>query len=85
MILRIIDKETGLFLRDDFTAGPGESALDAAPAQGLYRPRWDGERWVEGMPQAEIDALNSQTPEPSIEERVALMEEAVSLIAEVVL
>ena len=48
MLLRIIDKETGLFLRDDFTFDEEtEIGLDVEPSQGLIQPKWDGEKWVE--------------------------------------
>ena len=49
MIKRIISTD-GLFIRDDFTANDGETALDVAPAQGFYQPKWDftTETWVEG-------------------------------------
>ena len=71
MIKRIIDSN-GLFLRDDFTANDGEIALDVAPAQGLYWPKWDfaTETWVEGATQEYIDnLLASQTlAEPTTDE-----------------
>lgn len=48
MLLRIIDKETGLFLRDDFTFDETcEIGLDIEPSQGLIQPKWNGEVWVE--------------------------------------
>lgn len=61
-IFRIIDKETGLFKRDDFTFDSNtELALDVEPAQGFILPRWVAEEvldengevlssrcWVEG-------------------------------------
>ena len=56
MIKRIIDSN-GLFLRDDFEANEGEIALDVAPAQGFYQPKWDGTQWVEGATQEYIDNL----------------------------
>lgn len=41
MIYRIIDKETKLFLRDDFTFNPStEIGLDVTPAQGFIKPKW---------------------------------------------
>jgi len=69
MIKRIID-QSGFFIRDDFTANDGEIALDVAPAQGFYLPKWDGTQWIEGKTQAEIDAILAQaTPsEPSTDE-----------------
>ena len=55
MILRIIDKQTKLFLRDDFDYNSEtEIGLDVEPAQGFYLPRWNGAEWVEG----------GQAPEP---------------------
>lgn len=48
MLLRIIDKETSLFLRDDFTFDETtEIGLDVEPSQGLIQPKWNGEMWVE--------------------------------------
>ena len=65
-MFRIIDKETKLFLRDDlYYNEETEEALDVEPAQGLFRPKWNGETWVEDMPQEEIEALKNATKEPS--------------------
>ena len=59
MILRIIDKQTQLFLRDDFNFDEDtEIGLDVTPAQGLHKPKWDGEKWVE----------TGQAPEPTPQE-----------------
>ena len=71
---RIIDKETKLFIRDDFDFDEEtEIGLEVEPAQGLYRPRWDGTQWVEDMTPEEIDALKAQAEpqEPTLEEKVA--------------
>ena len=58
---RIIDKETGLFIRDDFTFNEEtEIGLDVEPAQGLYQPKWDGEKWVEGATEISIPAAEPQ-------------------------
>ena len=41
MILRIIDKKTKLFLRDDFTFdNETEIGLNVEPSQGLIQPKW---------------------------------------------
>ena len=71
MLLRIIDKQTHLFIRDDFTYDEDiEFGLDTEPAQGLYKPKWNGE-WVEGATQEEIDELTKPKPqEPTVEERL---------------
>ena len=54
--LRVIDKETGLFLRDDFMFDEEtEIGLDTEPSQGLYAPKWDGVKWIE----------TGQAPEPT--------------------
>jgi hypothetical protein len=57
MILRIIDKETKLFKRDDFTFDDTEIGLDVEPSQGLIQPKWNGTTWIEGATQEEIEAL----------------------------
>lgn len=62
-MLRIIDKETSLFIRDDFTFdAETEIGLDTEPSQGLYVPKWDGEKWIE----------TGQTPEPVPQEPTEL-------------
>lgn len=41
MILRIIDKETKIFIRDDFTFdSETEIGLAVEPSQGLIQPKW---------------------------------------------
>ena len=77
MILRIIDKQTHLFIRYDFTFDEEtEISLDVDPAQGLYKPKWDGDKWVEGATQEELDELTKPQPqEPTIEERLEQTEE----------
>ena len=68
-MLRIIDKETGLFLRDDFTYDEEkEIGLDTEPAQGLYHPKWDNGKWIEDMSTQEIEALKNVPQELSNEE-----------------
>ena len=56
-LLRIIDKETNLFKRDDFTFDETEIGLDVKPSQGLYKPMWNGETWIEGATQEEIESM----------------------------
>ena len=69
MILRIMDKD-GNFLRDDFSFNAEtEIGLDVEPAQGLYKPKWDGEKWIEGATQEYIEDIVAQQPaEPTKEE-----------------
>jgi len=50
MILRIIDKDTKVFLRNDFTFDEEtEIGLSVEPSQGLNQPKLDEENqmWVE--------------------------------------
>lgn len=61
-IYRIINKQ-GLFIRDDFTFDyETEIGLDVTPSQGLYVPKWDGEKWIE----------TGQAPEPTPQEPTEL-------------
>ena len=81
-MLRIINKETHIFLRDDFTFDYQiEIGLDVEPAQRLYKPKWDGDKWVEGATQEEIDELTKPQPqEPTIEERLEQTEELLQTV-----
>lgn len=75
---RIIDKETNLFIRDDFTFDEEtEIALDVPPSQGLYLPKWNGTKWIEGMAQEDIDLLKNVVVEPT--EIELLQEENIKL------
>ena len=76
MILRIIDKQTHLFLRDDFTFDEKtEIGLDTEPSQGLYAPKWDGTQWVETGQAPEL-----QPQKPTIEERLEQTEELLQTV-----
>ena len=71
--MRILDLD-GLFLRDDVAYNAEtEVAIETESPQGLFRPRWDGTGWVEGMTAEQIQALkDSAIPaEPTLEEKVA--------------
>ena len=78
MILRIVDKKTNLFIRDDFTFDEKiEIGLNVDPAQGFYIPKWNGEAWEEGATQEYIDTLKLQPQEPPTDaERIAAVESA---------
>ena len=72
---RIIDKQTNLFIRDDFNFNEEtEIALEVEPSQGLYLPKWNGTEWVEGMAQEEIDNLKNVVANPTLEERLLALE-----------
>ena len=73
---RIIEKETKLFIRDDFDFDEEtEIGLDVEPAQGFYLPRWNGTEWIEGGTAPE------PTPPVLTEvERIVAMEEALDFL-----
>ena len=74
---RIIDKQTKLFIRDDFFYYPEtEIALEVSPAQGLYAPKWNGEAWEEGATKEYINSLKAQAEpqEPFESERLEALE-----------
>ena len=72
---RIIDRQTNLFIRDDFNFDEEtEIALDVPPSQGLYLPKWNGTKWIEGATQEYIDSLQPSPQEPSIEDRISALE-----------
>lgn len=81
MILRIIDKNKQLFLRDDFTFDEEtEIGLDVEPAQGFYWPKWNGTEWVEGGVVPEPTEAEPQAP--TMEEMaIALMQTQAELEA----
>ena len=95
-MLRIIDKETKLFIRDDFTFDyTAEIGLDVVPAQGLHKPKWSGEitedeegnitvgegEWVEDATQEEINEITKpQLHEPTVEERLEQTEELLQTV-----
>lgn len=69
-MLRIVDKDTMLFIRDDNIFDKDtEIGLNVLASQGLYLPKWNGESWEEGATQEYIDSLKSEPQEPSIEEK----------------
>lgn len=74
---RIIDKETKMFIRDDFNFNPEtEIGIISEPSQGLYAPRWNGEAWEESLTLAEIEAIKAQAtpPEPTQSDRIEALE-----------
>ena len=73
--------EQGLFIEDVIVKEyplievDGEMVKDesyvSAPSQGgLYKPKWTGTEWVEGMAQTEIDTLKNVVQPQTLEEKV---------------
>ena len=73
-MLRIIDKQTKLFIRDDFTFNSETETAYVGDIPGEFcLPRFDGTEWVEGMTAEQIQALKDSAvqAEPTLEEKVA--------------
>lgn len=78
---RIIDKQTQLFIRDDFTFDEElEIALEIEPPndEGFIHPKWNGSEWVEGA----TEIPTPQPTQPTLEERVMNTETKVVSIEE---
>lgn len=46
---------------EEFNVIPlNDRQIEAEIPSGFYKPKWDGFKWLEGMPIAEIDAINQQ-------------------------
>jgi hypothetical protein len=44
----------------------GENLIETPIPEGFYRPKWNGNEWVEGLTSEEIEALKQQhQPQPS--------------------
>ena len=71
---RITDLQ-GYFLRDDEVFNEEtEIGLDVEASQGLYRQKWNGTEWVEGLSAEEIALIVNQPTEEPIEARVEKLE-----------
>ena len=67
--------EQGFFL-EDILAGSGiEPDVNVICPNGFYKPRWNGTEWVEGLTQAEIDAIVNAPRPVTKEERIKALED----------
>ena len=64
-----VDKITTMKSSEVMNEGYIDTPLPGDNEPSLYRPRWDGEKWIEDMTQEEIDELNNQPKELTIEEQ----------------
>ena len=61
MILRVIDKDTKLFIRDDFSYDEEiEIGLDVEASQGLMIPKCNGSDWVEGAEEGYVPETTNE-------------------------
>lgn len=64
----------GFYVEDVLLEDGQETPQDCRedrPPQGLYKPKYNGTDWVEGLSQTEIDAINNQPRLPTVEEQLA--------------
>jgi hypothetical protein len=59
MLYRKINLATGLFIEDVITDSPTADLIATPCPSGLYWPKWDGEKWVEGRTAAEIAPIEA--------------------------
>ena len=83
IFVRMIDKQ-GFFIEDAFVSVLTEFTIQESCPGGFYLPKWDGEQWVEGKTQEEIDAIKAAVVAGStLEERVDEVEIEVNEIVDV--
>lgn len=61
--VRIVD-ENGLFIEDAFVDELTEFTIETPCPSGFYKPKWNGEKWVEGLSEEEI----AEITKPSVQE-----------------
>ena len=68
--------ETGLVIDEDEEIPEGYylQPLYEENQPAFYRPKWDGEKWIEGATQEEIDELRQQSMLPTLEDRINALE-----------
>ena len=65
-------------LLDDGTQDPQYSYITEPVPQGVYQPKWNGKKWVEGLTQEEIAELTKPVPQgPTVEERLQMAEDTI--------
>lgn len=71
--VRIIDND-GYFLEDAFVDELTENTIETPCPSGFYKPKWDGEKWVEG----------GEAPEPKIKIEPLTNEEITEILADII-
>ena len=59
--VRLIDSN-GLFIEDTFVEELTEFTIETLCEGGLYKPKWNGNKWIEGLTQTEINAIKNIIP-----------------------
>lgn len=81
IFVRLID-ENGMFIADEFVNELTEFTIETPCPSGFYHPKWNGESWVEGLSQEEIDELKNQVPEEpeGLQARIEELETMLSVL-----
>ena len=76
--VRLID-DKGLFIEDTFVEELTEFTIETPCTEGLYKPKWNGNKWIEGLTQTEIDAIKNieLAKQPLMEDRIKNLELAI--------
>lgn len=78
IFVRLID-ENGMFISDGFVEGLTEFTIETPCPSGFYHPKWNGEEWVEGLTEEEIQAIKDSQAiqEPSDKDRIDMLEDTI--------
>ena len=80
MFVRVIDSK-GFFVEDALVDELTELTIETPCPGGFYLPKWNGTQWVEGKTADEISAIKAGAKsEPTLEERVASTEAAITAL-----
>lgn len=55
--------ENGYYIGPVIADETPSDCIEIQPPQGLYKGKWTGDEWMEGMTQEEIDEINNQPRE----------------------
>ena len=72
--VRIID-ENGMFVEEQFVSEITDLTIIEPCPSGFFHPKWNGETWIEGLTQSEIEGRIVEPP-ISAEERIKALETA---------
>lgn len=74
-----IDSE-GYYIKPLLVENTPSNCVEVAPPNGLYKARYVEGQWVEGLSQSEVDSLKNVPQQPSAEDRISALEEALLLL-----
>jgi hypothetical protein len=67
----------GYYVEPVITDETPSDCIEVQPPQGLYRGKWTGSEWIEGMTQEEIDGFKNQ-PRPKTQ--LEILQETVDML-----